>query len=458
MTVHCTRNRERTVRDFAPSRRRRRRVRRGHALLALASATIFFSAGVHSQDINRTVEFEDLGFTFPLDVGARPAGMAGAYTAVTNDAYALLYNPAGLARVKRVELSLGLEQQRKDVGSVFFGNPTGIDTRDGGMDNVSLAFPFPTYRGNLVGAIGVHRVFSSYFNIHHSGTNETTQTIDNYLFQQTGSVYSYNLGVGVDLAAMLSGGVTFFLLDGSIDALRQFDFTYIDFVPETSIFVKDDAASDLDGYGGRIGVQFYVNRLLSGGISYTTPVWMKIEGSSVVEIVEHRDNAPDNYTESRAPIESEYLLPQRVDVGIVFSPSHALLAVDFGYADWTEAAIDRKRFRDSNTLETIFREVFSVRVGVEGDLPWLPLRIRAGYAYRPYALDYLQADRIDNDALTTATVNGERQQFAFGLGGLVGDMLAIDGAYSHVRGERSLATLEEERTSDRFVLTASYRF
>ncbi|MFC1679044.1 PorV/PorQ family protein [Elusimicrobiota bacterium] len=45
---------------------------------------------------------EPLNFLF-LDADARPVGMGGAYTALAADANALLYNPAGLARVKRHE-------------------------------------------------------------------------------------------------------------------------------------------------------------------------------------------------------------------------------------------------------------------------------------------------------------------------------------------------------------------
>ncbi len=432
------------------------------ATLGTLAIVLVVSAVPHrvawAQTHNRAVEFEDLGFTTPPDIGARAAGMAGALVAAGNDAHMLVYNPAGLARIQRIELSLGLQQVRSSVDVSFYGEPNSISTRDGGLDGIALAWPLPTYRGSLVPAFGVYRVYSSLFDLHYSGINDNTNTADNFLLQQTGAVYSYNLGVGVDLSPALSGGLTLFVLDGSVDRLGQFDFTYLDFTPSTSVFVKEDVSGDVTGVGGRFGVQFFAHRFLMGGVSFTLPTWVKVSGEGTAEITEHRDNAPDSFETIPVSFDNKYLIPFRLDIGLALTWKRLLLEFDFGYADWTEAAINRKRFRNPGTLTTTFREVFEYKAGAEYTLGWLPLRLRAGYAWLPYQLDALQNDRIDENDLVKAHVDRERQRVAVGIGGLIGQTLTVDAALSFTDGSRSTASMQDERASYRFVLGAAYRF
>lgn len=429
----------------------------GTLVIVLAVSTVPPQAA-WAQSYNRAVEFEDLGFNDPLDIGARPAGMAGALVAAGNDVHMLVYNPAGLAQIRRIELSLGLQQQRSSVDVSFYGEPNSIDTRDGGLDGVALAWPLPTYRGSLVPAFGVYRVYSSVFDLHYSGINDKTDTADNFLVQQTGSVYSYNLGFGVDLSPALSGGLSMFVLDGSVDRLGQFDFTYLDFTPSTSVFVKEDVSGGVTGVGGRVGMQFFIRRFLMGGVSFTLPTWVKVSGEGTAEITEHRDNAPDSFEIVPVSFDDSYLIPFRLDIGLAMTWKRLLLEFDFGYADWTEAAINRKRFRNPGSLTTTFREVFDYKIGAEYTLGWLPLRLRAGYAWLPYPLDGLQNDRIDENDLVKAHVDQERQRVAVGLGGLIGQTLTVDAALSFTDGSRSTDSMQDERASYRFVLGAAYRF
>lgn len=428
--------------------------------IVIAAITVVPYRTAFPQDISRTVEFEDLGFTNPLDVGARPAGMAGAYVAIGNDIHSLIYNPAGLAGIRKVELSFGLQQERSKARNVFYENPTSIDTRDGGIDGFGLAWPLAAYRGSCVGAVGVYRVFSGVFDLDYSGLNEETQTFDNFLLQQTGSVYSYNAGIGVDLSSSLSGGLSFFVLDGSMNNLRQYDFTYVDWTPPRSVFVKEDVSSNLYGFGGRIGVQFFMHKLLSGGVAFTAPTWIKLKGRGIKEITVYVENATDSFEEIDVDFTDEYLLPFRFDVGAAFSRRPVVLTAQLCYSDWTEAAINRKRFRDGETLEATFRETLDYRFGAEVTLPWWPVRARAGYAYLPYPLAYLQADRIeDNESgMTKATVDTEQRRLTCGLGVLISNMLTLDASLSQTYGKRSIDTLIDERKSYRFVLTAAYRF
>lgn len=435
----------------------------------IGATFIFFHTTGHSQELNQTVGFEILGFTLPLNVAARPTGLAGAYVAAGNDVHSLVYNPAGLAQIKRIEVSLGIHQEYRDAKNVFYGNPTEVDSRSGGIDALSAAYPFPTYRGSLVAAFGVYRIYSSLFNDDRSGENTRADTIEDFLLQQSGSVYSYNVGLGIDLSPALSGGFSAFMIDGTVDALTQYDYTLLHWVPKTSVFVKDDVSFDLTGYGGRIGAQFFVHRNFSGGVCFTTPIWIRTKGNGVTEITQYRDNAADSFDEEVSIVNDDYLIPFRFDLGLAFSARNTLLAVEIGYSDWAQATINRERFRDGTTLETVFRTVYDYRAGAEVSIPWVPACLRAGYAYRPYPSKYLQLERIDyseyfdglvasGERIQKIATYDQRHQYSLGAGVVVGSILKIDAAYIYTTGERAIDWLTDESSSSRLLLSASYRF
>ena len=101
---------------------------------ALVSAVLLLTAyGISVNNCRLYGAFQDSGW------GVRPQGMAGAYTAVADDANAPLYNPAGFALVKGEELSL--------MSAQLF---TGLDTVN--IDQDYLGFVYPL--GKNYGSIG----------------------------------------------------------------------------------------------------------------------------------------------------------------------------------------------------------------------------------------------------------------------------------------------------------------
>lgn len=427
-------------------------------LLGIGAAN--FAAPASAQDINDAVTFEDLGFTERLSVGARAAGMAGAYVAGGDDVYSLVYNPAGLARVRRIDISVGFQYDRNNTNCVFYGTPGETDFSSTTLDAAAIAYPIPTYRGSLVIAAGVFRTMTSQFDILNRGFNTNTGTSDDYLLQQSGSTYSYNLGFGVDLSPTLSVGMNGFIMDGTINALTQFSYTYpqpLEVGDLESATLVDDAEVDLDGYGLSLGVQYHPHSLLHLGLAVTTPTSVNLRGNAVTEEAWYRYNSTDEFSMDDFVIETDYTIPFRVDAGVSFTAPQLLVSVDAGYADWTQAEVNDVRLKDEN-LNNVFRETLEVRVGAEYLLPGTPLRLRAGYAYLPYALDQLQADRIEGSSIQKARIDTERQMLAAGFGFLLSSVLTIDASYEYQTGKRSIATLTDERTSQRLALTGSYRF
>jgi long-subunit fatty acid transport protein len=248
-----------------------------------------------------------------------------------------------------------------------------------------------------------------------------------------------------------------FLLDGNVGSLKQFDITFLD-TPDTTVFVKEDVTADISGFGGRVGVQLFPHKMFVIGVSFTPPVWVKMSGGGSADTTVIEDNNVGSYEETQVWFEEEYLIPFRIDLGLAVTYRRLLVEFDFGYSDWTEAAINRKRFRNPDTLEPTFREVFEYRLGAEYTFNRLPLRLRGGYAYIPYPLAYLQQDRTVENDLTAATVVSERQLVAVGLGGLIGKVLTVDASLSHTSGTRATEAIEHERSAYRFALTAAYRF
>ena len=446
-----------------PDRNKNRRFKTSGRLLLGVFLLVFLlvpASPVRSQYKEQAVDFEDLGFYNRLFTAARPAGLAGAYTSVGDDLHALVYNPAGLARLRRIDGSLGFQYEKNAHRNVFYGSPADVDQTSINLDCLSAAFPIPTYRGSLVGAIGVYREYSSYIDLLYRGFNTLTDTNDDYILQQTGSVFSYNFGFGVDLSPTLSAGASFFILDATINALTQYSYEYTEQVPAGQIwqvFLLDELETNLDGYGGRLGVQFYPHPKVQFGAALTTPVWINLAGSAYQEETFYKVAATDSFVASDILVELEYRLPFRLDGGLSFRHQNLLLALDIGYTDWTQSSVKKTRLRDNN-LQPVQREVVDVRLGLELSLPNLPIHFRGGYAYLPHPLSYLIADRIEGEPLVKAEVDQEQQLFSVGLGGLIGRVMSLDMAYQYRNGRRSIPTLSDERSLHRLQISTSYHF
>jgi hypothetical protein len=275
--------------------------------------------------------------------------------------------------------------------------------------------------------------------------------------QQTGSIHGYHVGVAAELASVLSGGISGFILDGTISSLRQYDFTFLQSNPLRSIFVSDDVTMDVDGYGARIGGVFHFYRGFEGGLSFTTPIVVKMRGTALTEVTDVIDNGVDRFLQSFVPVEVEYILPYRVDAGVAYTWRWITFAADLGYSDWTTAAVDGRRLRNRQ-LDTLFREVIDGRLGTEITLPWWPVRVRGGYASIPYPLKYLPTDRIELQEMEKINTVTERHQWTVGAGGLIGRVLTLDAGFTITRGERSVENLSQRQYTQRFLFSASYRF
>jgi hypothetical protein len=356
--------------------------------------------------------------------------------------------------------SVGFQHQRTDLDSEYYGSPSSVEVRATTLDHLSWAYPVPTYRGSFVIAASVNRIYTSEIDILNRGFNTDTQTDDDYRLQQSGSVYAYNLGFGIDLAPVLSFGVSGFFADGTINALTQFSFSERPpFVANqlTEFGLVDDARVDVDGWGAILGMQYNPVPLLHFGLSISTPTPIKLRGDAIQQTAEYYFNAPDSFTTEAFAIDTDYQLPFRVDGGVSFSTNSFLIAADIGYADWTQAKINGFQLKDSN-LRPVFREIVDYRVAAEVALPWIPVHVRGGYAYLPYALEYLQSDRIAGGALVKADINTERQMVTGGIGLLLGKALIVDLALQYGLGERSIPTLVDKRETIRFVMSGAYRF
>ncbi len=451
---------------------RKRKGRTGSSTLYLLVLIISLTAApqVYSQEADDAVDMEDLGFYSHLLSAARPAALAGAYTSSCDDVHSLVYNPAGLARARRIEGSIGFQYEKNKLQNTYFGSAATVDQTSTNLDYISVAYPFPTYRGSLVGAFGIYREYSSYMDLLYRGFNTTTQSQDEYILQQTGSIFSYNVGFGVDLSPTLSAGASIFFMDGSINALTQWSYEYPPPLNPGDLqqeFLLDDLEADLDGYGGRVGIQFYPHNMVRFGISVTTPIWIYLDGNASTEITDYIEDQPDEFYVDFGSVDIDYRFPYRIDTGISLAAKHLLVSFDIGYADWSQSSINQTRLRDSSGsgIEPVQREVIDIRTGVEVNVPGTSFQVRLGYAYLPYALAYLETDRIGCDpdicpdpTFKEANIDKEHQMYAFGLGGLLGRVLTIDAAYQRIEGTRSVTTLKDERTQHRVLISSTYHF
>jgi hypothetical protein len=431
------------------------RARRTGALLLFACLLLEAGGGA-AQPPDRAIEFDDLGLTVPVDVSPRSCALTS-LAATTADAAALVYNPAGLARVKRITTTLALSGRRAEVGTRYNGETLTHASGRYGLQFVGGAVPQAAVRGSFVPAAAIYRAFVSDLDVEYAGYNELDRRDDDFLLQQDGSTFAFAIGMGIDLADAVSIGLSLFALEGGFDALRQFNYRDRDPAATTHTYVVEDLSGDLNGVGGRIGLQFFAHRHLQLGVNFTTPTILDAHVDQTREETQWVQNDVGTSTRTTSSVSTRYQLPYRIEGAVAVPWGAWLVAGEVGVADWGSAVIDGQRLLLANG-NTVLGRVVAWRAGLEWTAARWPVRLRLGAARSPFATRYLQTDRIDNDALEPQSRETPAMSYSAGGGVLLRERVSIDASLTVSSGERGSEHTGDRREWSQVLIQGSYWF
>ncbi len=456
-----------------------RRIGRMACLVALLSG---LSAGTSTADDLPPVELPETGIH---GMGARALGMGGAYTAVAEDVTAIAYNPAGLAQIRRVELSGGLVSASADRTITHFSKAE-ADQSSLRIDHLALAYPVPTYRGSLVFAGGFHRnadtdmsVLQQGYAIPIEGSTPGLFELEDYL--REGAVNQWTVAAAMDLSPNISVGASLSYLSGTMDesltlanyrAVPTEEGVVLDFGPDNALDerVFESAvlrSSDLSGYTGSLGMMGYLEPGIRLGLSLELPrkLIYDVNAETRLEDWEKIDTA-------RPFLEDEITLPLSVNGGVSWGGRGLLLSGGMRWTDYTQIDYEGKIYAPAAgsgdpdfQREFAYRSVVAVNLGAEYQFASLPLRLRAGFYTEPLPYKLIAADTNfefvpdDGNAETyddasevkrdypEARIVSDRKFWTLGAGVLVQDALTLDLAIAHGSWERETPDRYENTTT-----------
>jgi hypothetical protein len=381
----------------------------------------------------------ELPLTRDTGVSARALGMGGAYLALSDDGAALRYNPAGLARVGRIEFSGSLIDRGIDIETRDHGNLSSADETKARIAGLSFVYPFPTYRGSMVIGLGYHVPHLLDRNYLRSGTwNGNTR--EEQLYEE-GAVGEWSFGYAVDMSPTLSVGVR---------ATRIYGTRFQDWTYASTLFsnpVHDVSDLTVSGFTASLGALVQVTPWSQMGLVLDLPRWLHNEADFGDFI-----------------IEEDMTLPFSVGAGFAASFRKLLLSADARMTDWTQIDYEGplRYYDQGGNRQQAYRRVWDLRVGAEYLLDLstdLPLRLRAGFAREPlpYRVVFEEIDADGDPVYSKGRMDPDRSCLTFGAGVLLAQSMTIDLAYATGSFTRKGATLVESEEERRLLVTASFR-
>jgi hypothetical protein len=377
-------------------------------------------------------------------VGARALGMGGAYTAVVNDATALVYNPAGLARVIRIEFAGGLTHQRinnhTDLGSGFNDGRLQNNTR---FSSGNVVLPVPTYRGSLAIAFGVNRVRS--FDQTMQFSSDLYGGSEQAIESESGGIYVWSLGAAVDVSPNISVGGALNYWNGR----DEYTWLYQNVLDPFSIKYDDAIKDRYSGYNLKLGVRVQPNKILTIGGTIETPVTytIKEDWSQATDTTFYQDGTVSELNSGIS--EYKITLPFSLGTGVALNLNHLILAGDINYTDWTQ--MEYKKLEDMADANRLIKDTYTsalrYHLGAEFLIPQISTTLRGGF-YRnplPYKSEWVKKDRYF---------------FTSGVGFLIDQVMTLDIAWSHGSWELKNFTpgLTEKYTVNQIFVSTAYRF
>jgi len=463
------------------------------ALLFLFSQALIAQPG-NMGTLPDVPEFGSAAFpSLPVDLlppGARALGLAGAFSAVADDATAAEANPAGLTILSESEVSIHI---RNSDYSIPFVDPEALDSVSGDSFGGQLLKTFEDSSTDVSFASFVkpfdNWVFSAFYqntlsiNASTAETSFDTFFVDEFINENalSADVESFGLSGAFRINDKLSLGITIKNADLDLRSFEQeqvLDFLDIENIfatesglgtPEQFAAVIDErsiASTSLDGNDSditfNIGLLLNPNDNFSVGLVYKEGGSFDIAGSinqqrilqctgsgelsefcdAVLALLDPQVLADFNENRTFNNIQ-EINIPDRLTLGFAWRPSDTwLLSLDIdriGYSDLPTPRANSLAFRVPVEVEEIDDE-FSFHVGIEKVFPL------SGQFMGMNILTLRTGAFTDQDHDGYAILDTDDTHFTVGLGAIFGQNLQVDLA------------AEFSDSVDNIVASAIYRF
>jgi long-subunit fatty acid transport protein len=358
-----------------------------------------------------------------LGSGARAFSMGTAYIAIADDFSAVFYNPAGLAQVRRFEISGGLRHTsvRNDV--LHLGSVTRTTGSSTALDNLGIVIPVPTIQGSLTLAIGYNRVNDFTQVSSFEGFNENDSIIPDLFYSrdmmsyfldladsngvpfylgnldqrgslnERGSVNNWSLSGGIEAAPDVYLGLTLNLISGRYRHTFTFeeeDTRNLYDVPPDDLdylLVEDRIDARLTGFNMIAGGLYTVNSFLRIGGTIQTPTRYSIE-EDYDTYGFSQFSAPGDFLEDEfdAAIDYDVSTPWKFGIGASVQLSRLIVSAAVDYQDWSQLEFrnaPRSILDNNRIIRDELEGTTNFRLGAEFTLPTAPVAIRGGYIFEP---------------------------------------------------------------------------
>ena len=400
-----------------------------------------FSITIQAQNFNDALRLSDPG----LISNPRALGMGNAYTGVSNDFGASLFNPAGFALIRSTEFSGSFNYNSFKNQTTFFGGQTDYKNSLTNINQIGFAFPFPTTQGSFVIGFGYNEFknFNSAlkFNGYNPSGNSMIQDLASYnddiaydlglsyplydangnyirdntvidgklnqsgTINQTGGLKSWNLSAAVEFQKDLFFGITVGRINGNFNRNRQYtesdvfnnypssvllDPDYPETADFQSFYFNDIIKWDVTAWDFTFGLMSKLGHNMNIGFTYKLPRHYTIKETYYVDANSEFGTGQRYYLDP--PIENkvryDIATPAELTAGASFQQAGLTVSFDAKMIDYTqmkfENGLDISDIEANNSdIKDLFRTVFNLHAGAEFNLPVTGLSLRAGFMLLP---------------------------------------------------------------------------
>jgi long-subunit fatty acid transport protein len=423
-------------------------------------------------------------------IGARSQAMGNAFVGIADDYSATYWNPAGLAKMKRSEITGDLNYFRFNNNATYMGTISVDNQKATTLNAIGLAYKFPTSRGSLVMSLGYNRFknYDGYMNLigYSSLSNDLAFELEdddgnwdyynfdkdvrqNEKISESGYFSVTSIAAGLALSPRFYMGLTLNFHGGYHNYL--FDYSQTDIHNLYNQYPADfyqysqhqSIKSKFKGFNLKVGSMFLLTEELSLGLAIELPTSIHVnEIYSADDVLTFDDGYASEMDIGTGEWEYVINYPYKISGGVGLDLKTLLLGASFEYIDWSATQFDVPEGwginQDYNDMlaENVyfaedFRPVFSYSGGGELRVFGSGLKLRGGYRYVPSP--YAGAEK-----------NIDRQYYSAGIGYEFDKNAELNVSYTKGFYKRDTydyltpAVAHENITSERILAGLTYRF